>query len=185
MGKESKNKKLQDELAALIASAFPDMTVEVGHSARWDRDCVTFRSSGFAGLLPEERFHRLARAIPEDFRGSKLKGFVWLELTPKETIDAYLKLPRSEDIVNKEAAIYRELVAGGFFESLRKQMGSKPDASCQGGFSDSEAVMSTGGKSAVKIRNAKLLFIRHGVYCDCQVLNTVEPELQELFAGAA
>ena len=185
MGKESKNKKLKDELTVLVAAAFPEMTVEVGRSDCWDRDCVTFRWSGFVGLLPEERFHRLARAIPEDFRESKLKGFVWLELTPKETIDAYLKLPRSEDIVSKEAAIYRGLVAGGFFESLRKKMGTKPDASCQGGFSDSEAVMSATGKSAVNIRNAKLLFIRHGVYCDCQVLNTVEPELQELFAGAA
>ena len=37
----------------------------------------------------------------------------------------------------------------------------------------------------VNADDVRLLFIRHGVYCDCQVLQSAEPALAEMFAGAA
>lgn len=161
------------------------MEIQVAHSDRWGRMCVTFRWAGFSGLLPEERFHRLTRAIPEDYRQSRLAGFVWLELAPDEAIDAYLKLPRSEDIADEEPRIYGVLVAAEFFAVLRNRMGSRPKDTCQGGFSNARAVLTDRGVSEREIRLAKLLFIRHGVYCDCQVLQTIEPTLEKLYAGAA
>lgn len=185
MASDSTTKKLEFELNEFVASAFPTMTVEVAQSDRWNRTCVTFRWDGFTGLLPEERFHRLARVIPEDFRQSRLRDVVWLELADGETVDAYLNLPRSEDLDNREAGVYRELTAANFFDSLRSKMGGNAEKSCRGGFEETNAVLSARKRSAAEISDAKLLFIRHGVYCDCQVLHTVEPELEELFVGAA
>ncbi len=179
------NERVEADLKAILAPKFPDMAVEVAHSDRWDRMCIIFRWPGFAGLLPEERFQRLAGAISDEFRQSRLNGFVWLELAPDETVDAYLKLPRSEDVAENEPALYRDLVNAKFFESLGAKMGPKPDATCRGGFHDTEVVLSAGKFSAHGIRDAKLLFIRHGVYCDCQVLQVVRSELAKLYSGAA
>ena len=61
-----RDRRREAELAELVASAFPGMTVEVGHGSRWKRMCVMFRWAGFANLLPEERFHRLVSVIPQD-----------------------------------------------------------------------------------------------------------------------
>ena len=161
MASDATTKKLESELNGLVASAFPTMTVEVAQSDRWNRMCVTFRWAGFTSLLPEERFHRLARVIPEDFRQSRLRDVVWLELADGETVDAYLKLPRSEDLGDREAGVYRELIAARFFESLRTKMGGNAEKSCRGGFENTDAVLSARKRSAAKIRDAKLLFIRH------------------------
>ena len=180
-----RDRQLEAELAEMLAPHFSGMTVEVGHSDQWDRMCVTFRWPGFVTLLPEERFHRLARVIPSDFRDSRLDGFVWLELTPDETVEAFLRLPRSEEVAEREADIYADLLEAGFFESLGESMGPTPDRQCRGGFSEIEAVLSGKNCSAANIRDAKLVFIRHGAYCDCQVLQTVLPELAKSYAGAA
>ena len=81
----TRGKTLEAQLASLLADPFPGMTLEVGRSERWNRTCVTFRWAGFAKLLPEERFHRLTKAIPEGFRESRMRGFVWLELAPDDS----------------------------------------------------------------------------------------------------
>jgi hypothetical protein len=175
---------IQTKLAAMLAEPFPGLTVEVGHSERWKRDCVTFRWDGFAGLLPEERFHRLTRMIPEGFRESHLKGFVWLELAPDETIDAFLALPRSEDAADREPDVYATLQRIGFFDALLEAMAPSPGEVCRGDFSYAEAILATEKLTPPEVRNAKLVFIRHGVYCDCQILETVQPALAELYGNA-
>ena len=114
-------RRLAADLARLLAPRFPGIAVQVGEHERWDRPCVTFRWAGFADLLPEERFHRLVRAIPEAFRTDRLGGFVWLELAPHETVEAFLNLPRSEDVADSEASILSGLVEVGFFDSLADQ----------------------------------------------------------------
>jgi len=185
MAAKHRDKDVASELTAMLSASFPGITVEAGHSERWDRMCVTFRWAGFAGLLAEERFQRLARLIPDDFRDRRLAGFVWLELAPDDTVDGFLKLPRSEDVADREATIYAELVEIGFFESLAKSLGRSPDKNCGGDLSKSAEVLSTLKYSATKVRDAKLLAIRLGAYCDCQVLQSVQPALAELHAGAA
>ena len=179
------DKRVEAELAAMLGPRFPGMTVTVAHSERWNRKSVTFRWSGFAGLLPEERFHRLVSVLSEDFIETCMKGFVWLELAPGETVDAFLALPRSEDIAGREPSIYGELLKVGFFDSLRSALGKTPEKSCLGDFSKTQVLLSATVHTTDAIRTAKLLLIRHGAYCDCQTLLTAEPSLAQLNVSAA
>ncbi len=185
MSDSKENRKLEMDLVTMLARSFPGLTVEVGHSDRWDRMCVTFRWPGFAGLLPEERFQRLVCVIPEQYRQTRLDGFIWLELAPGETIDDFLREPRSEDMADKEASIHAELVRISFFDALREALGSSPKTACTGGFAKSVEVLVAKQYSDLKIRDARLVFIRHGAYCDCQVLESVRAALTEGQAGAA
>jgi len=185
MPQRTNNRRLEAELTDFVGPKMPSITVEVGLSERWKRMCVTFRWDGFAGLLPEERFHRLVRVIPEPFRQEKLAGFVWLELTPDETIDEFLAFERSEDVADRESDIYAALVKSGFFDRLAKALGPSPDKTCGGDFAEAIAALSTKSGAAVTATDAKLVFIRHGVYCDCQVLQSAQPGLADLYAGVA
>lgn len=179
------DKQLEAELAAILGPRFPGMTITTGHDDRWDRKCATFRWSGFNDLLPEERFRRLVSVIPDGFRTSRMSGVVWLELAPDETVEEYLRLPRSEDVADKQRDVYTDLIRVGFFDLLGKELGPSPETRCAGDFTLSAAVLSEGKCSADKIRDAKLTFIRHGVYCDCQVIPGAQPALAKLHAGAA
>lgn len=185
MPKSSDHRKLEMDLVAKLAHTFPGMTVEVGHSARWNRMCVTFRWVGFADLLPEERFHRLVSVLPERFRKTRLDGFVWLELTPSETVEEFLKLPRSEDMTFREARIYAGLIRAGYFDALRELLGTTPEENCPGDFSKTVELLSARRFTPRKTTETKLLFIRHGAYCDCQVLQSVQAALEQRHAGAA
>ena len=185
MATEKQDRKLEMGLVAMLAKSFPGMTVEARHAKRWDRMCLTFRWAGFAGLLPEERFQRLQGVISESFRKERLSGCVWLELAQNESVDQFLKMPRSEDVADREQAIFADLQARGFFDALRQALKPTPTKACEGDFSKTGDALSN-GRSADKIaQDAKLLFIRHGAYCDCQVLAEVEPALNKLSAGAA
>jgi hypothetical protein len=176
---------LEADLAELLAPGFPGIAIEVGENERWDRPCVTFRWTGFSELLPEERFHRLTGAIPEVFRSERLAGFIWLELAAGETVEAFLRLPRSEDVASREACVYEELLETGFFKVLGKSLGRSPKKNCGGGFSASAAALVECKRSPAQVQDTKLVFIRHGAYCDCQVLESIRPGLAELYAGAA
>jgi len=169
----------------MLAPSFDGIQVEAAHNERWNRMCVTFRWPGFVGLLPEERFQRLARVIPEGFRQSRLAGFVWLELAPNESIDAYLRLPRSEDIADREKTICARLAQLSFFESLAGSLGVNPADHCPGDFSATITLLGALGFLPSEVQDAKLVFIRHSAYCDCQVIETVQPAVRRLLAGAA
>lgn len=176
---------LTQQLAAMTHDTFPDMTVKVAFSTRWNRPCVTFTSSDFEGLLPEERFHRLVGIIPADFRDQEMAGFVWLELAEGESLDEFLKLPRSEDVAAREKEIYGTLAREGLFESLADALGGSPDQHCEGDFREMTRLLAAAGVASDAIRDAKLLMIRHHAYCDCQILLTARTRLAQLFADAA
>jgi len=167
------------ELTTMLAGPCPGIEVTAEHSGRWDGMCVTFRWSGFAGLLPEERYERLVRVIPEEYCKKKLAGFVWLELAPGESIDAFLAMPRSEDVAEKEADIDAELRRIGFFPALSNCLGSSPKKTCRGDLSGVARVLGDLAFDGERIDQAKMLFIRYGAYCDCQALLTVEKQLAE------
>ena len=176
---------LQKKLMAALAKKFPDISVDVEHSARWNRPCVTFRSSTFRDLLPEERFHRLVAALPADLREEKLAGFVWVELAEGESLEKFLKFPRSEDIARREAEIYKKLCQADLFGPLETSMGKSPDKRCRGDFREMVRVLTEKSWSPAQVRDAKLLMIRHRAFCDCQVLLTAQAELARLFVSAA
>lgn len=179
------NKALESELAGLLAPRFFGIRVEIGKCDRWDRPCVTFRWAGFTGLLPEERFHRLVAVLPADIREKRLAGFVWLELADDESLDAFLKLPRSEDIADREAEIYTGLVKAGLFDSLADAMGASSEQRCAGDFREMIRLLKAKRFPPKRVSDAKLLMIRHHAFCDCQILQTARGELAELFADAA
>jgi len=178
MGGKSKD-DLASKVSAALAETYPGVTVEVGRIERWDRPCITVRWAGFADLLPEERFQRVVKALPDKLRKAALSGYIWLELAPGESIDAFLKHPRSEDIAGKEREIHNHLKKLGFYEALASTMGGSPKTSCGGDFGQSIATLRDRKATAAKQRDARLLFIRHGAFCDCQVLETILPELEK------
>jgi hypothetical protein len=175
------NSALAGELTSLLSKTYPDIEVEVSLASRWNRPCVTFRSEGFASLLPEERFHRLLRLLPADLVAQKLAGFVWLELEPGQEVDAFLAEPRSEDVAETEQDIYREWQQWEFLPRLEEMLGPDPEKSCKGDFRFAVSVLNERRVSQVQLRDAKLVCIRQGVYCDCQILRTVAPELAKRY----
>jgi hypothetical protein len=174
---EQRDSELEGLLSVLLMPIFPGIEVQAGTAARWKRPCVCFCWDGFTGLLPEERFQRLTAAIPEEFRKARLAGFVWVELAPRENVDDVLALPRSEDVARREPQIVKQLQRSGFFDALATRLGKNPQKECPGDFSHTTAVLSENGHPADCVRDAKLVFIRHGAFCDCQALQTVGPKL--------
>jgi hypothetical protein len=162
-------KSLSDELAKMLGGKFRGMKVSIENSPRWNRKCVTFVWSGFEGLLPEERFHRLTTAIPAEFRDKQMKGFVWLELTPGQDVDEFLAMPRSEDVGPRAQQIRKKLEHASFFDALSKLLGDCPQDNCAGDFTQTISVLKKKNWKEREIVDAKLLFIHDGVYCDCQV----------------
>lgn len=185
MAAKLQESKLASDLMAMLSPKFKGMTVEVAHSKRWNRMGVTFHWAGFAGLLPEERFQRLLAVIPVNFRETRLGGFVWLELAPKESVDEYLRLPRTEDVAAAEGKIYRKLIKAGFFDALALALGPSPDKKCLADFTETMAILRDKNYSATAADEAKLALIGRGAYCDCQVLLAARQALPEAHAGAA
>lgn len=182
MTNSRRDKKLESELTELLSPSFPGIHVSVDHSDRWDRMCVMFTWEGFTDLLPEERFHRLVTHIPEKVRETKLAGFVWLELAKGESIDEFLHLPRSEDVADREEGIYNTLLKAKFFDTLKQSLKPSPAKACKGDFVHVAKVLAERKYTPAKIRDAKLVFIRHGAYCDCQVVDTIQAELAKKHA---
>lgn len=179
------DKSLIEELTSMLVGPFPGITVDAGISERWNRPSVTFIWEGFRSLLPEERFQRLTRAIPESYRTENMQGRIWLELAPDESIEDFLAFPRSEDVEPREGEIFRTLNRGGFFDLLAKAMGGNPERTCASDFAFALASIERSKGIGVSSDDVKLIFIRQGVYCDCQVLESARPALAEMYAGAA
>jgi len=180
MPRKTNHSVVRDELTKLLSARFSGIEIGVEQSARWDRLCVTFRWDGFADMLPEERFRRLLMHIPEKCREGILRGAVWLELAPGETVDEYLAMPRSDDIVGREKTIAHRLIRSGFFEELERKVGPLPVEQCMASFAVSRELLRKRGFSPRESQEACLLFIRHGAYADCEVLLQARPAILEL-----
>ncbi|UCG16190.1 MAG: hypothetical protein JSV19_12935 [Phycisphaerales bacterium] len=161
---------LREKLLELLSPELTGIQVEVRHSDRWDRTCLTFRWEGFTDTLPEERFRHLLLHIPPDFREEHLQGAVWLELAPAETVETYLALPRSEDVADRQQTIARRLIRSGFFEALEERLGPLPVELCMANFAVTRELLREQGYSKQQCDEACLLFILHRAYSDCDVL---------------
>jgi len=158
------------KLARLLTGKFPGLTVEVGHNERWNRTAVTIRWAGFDGLLPEERFHRVFHVIPESFYEKHLRRCIWFELGSEESVEDFLKLPRSDDVGDKEPEVVRKLTKAGFFEALAEELGADPTATCGGDFSTVRRILAAKRFSKPALRDALLVLMRNGAFCDCEAL---------------
>lgn len=170
MSKQNDHARLQAKLAQMLSKKFPGITIEVGHSARWDRIALTFRWAGFDDLLAEERFHRLFHEIGEGFYEKHLRGCVWFELGSSESIEDFLKLPRSADVQAKEPRIIKKLTEAGFFEALAKALGAEPTARCGGDFSAVRRILAAKQFTRAALRDVLLVLMHNGAFCDCEAL---------------
>lgn len=175
MAKNKTDKQIADELAGFVGAVCPGVQVEVGLSPRWNRRCLTFRWPGFALLLPEERFRLVAKPVPPAFFEAHLGGAVWLELTDTETIDAYLALPRSEDIDPKLPQVWAALGELNFFAALEDELVRIAVADCPDDLSISKRVLAAKDAPAELREAAVLAFMRHEAYTDWEVLRKVRP----------
>lgn len=175
MAAKKTDSALAKELTELLSPACPGIQVDVGISDRWKRMCLTFRWPGFADLLPEERFRLLARRIPVEFLDKNCPNAVWLELTPSESIDDFLALPRSEDIADRAPAILKTLVDANFFALLEDELVRVPPARHPDDFTYCKRVLAAGNAKPEQTREACLAFMHHKAYNDWEVLREVRP----------
>ena len=174
MSKKKSHPRLRAKLTRLLADKFPGITIEVGHSERWDRTSLTFRWEGFDCLLPEERFHRLFHSLPEGFYDEHLRECVWFELGSGESVEDFLKLPRSADVRHKEPRIIRKLLKMRFFDALLKELGEEPPARCGGDFSAVRRILAARKVAESTRCDVLLVLMRNGGFCDCEALFNVE-----------
>jgi len=172
---------IRDRLLQLLAPAMPGIQVQVGTSRKWRRTRLTFRHASFADLLPEQRFRRILQRIPNDFYEQYLRGAVWFELAPGETEEDALRAPRSEDVADQEPRIARALLKAGFFDALEEAMGPDPLDSGSADFQVSRKLLEERGVTGDDQRDACLVFIRQGAYCDYEVLQVAGPALIEQY----
>ena len=173
MAKTKSHAQLAKDLRGFVAGACPGIEVEVSRSRRWKRTCLTFRWSGFAGLLLEERFRLLARLIPPDYYEEHLRGVVWLELAPEESVEDFLAQPRSEDVDDRLPSIWRMLRKLDFFAALEDELVRIPVEQCPDDFTLSKRVLGAKRASSEQIRDACLAFMRTRAYNDWEVLRQV------------
>lgn len=171
---------LRQKLLGILEPHLPGIEVQVGRSQRWRRMTVTFRHQKFAPLLPEQRFRALLQIIPSELYEKHLRGAVWLELAPGETEQDLIQARRSEDVADAEPEIARRLGRVGFFEALEEALGESPIQACGGDFAFSRKVLTGKGIVGDEQRDACLIFIRQGAYCDCEALLTAAPALTKL-----
>ncbi|MHC4066754.1 MAG: DUF2695 domain-containing protein, partial [Planctomycetota bacterium] len=159
----------------------PGVEVTVSRSKRWKRLKLTFRHPRFTALLPEQRFRSLLQMIPKQFYEKHLRGAVWFELAPGESEEDVSKARRSQDVAGAEPKIARKLHKVTFFEALATAMGDGPIEACTGDFSFARRALTDKGMTGDEQRDACLVFMRHGAYCDCEVLLAAGPALAKLY----
>ena len=170
--------KIAKQLQEHLAVAFDDVEVTIGDGIHYRGTNVVITSETFRGLLPEQRFHHVVRAIPQAFYDKHLKGgIVWFELAPGESGKDLMKMPRSEDIAREQSAIATMLIKKGFGRKLRLLAEEEPEKLSAFGFTACRAALKKAKTSPDEIEKAELFFILNGGYCDVQVLADVLPKL--------
>ena len=160
---------IEKQLHSALKPAFKDVGVKVGMDIHYKGCNIVVTSPDFAGLLPEQRYHHVAHALPPDLYEQLRGGFVWFELAPGEPAADLMKMPRSEDIAARDAAIHQRVRAAKFFKKLESKLRASRKAASALDFILSREVLAEEGWSAGEITDACLFFIRHGGHCDADV----------------
>lgn len=171
-------RKVQVQLQAFLAERLDQVSVRIGDSIHYPGTNVVVTSQAFRGLLPEQRFHHLVRAVPPDFYEQYLRGgIVWFELAPGETAHDLMRMPRSEDAADDQAAILEQLKGIGFFKEFQEALDTAPQEASIDDFTVSRRILISAGLIEPHVTRACLWFILQGAFCDAQLLADVVPKL--------
>lgn len=181
--KKQDYKRLAAELQGFLEERFDDVRVEIGDDIHWRGTNVVITSPNFAGLLPEQRYHHVVRAIPPDFYEAHLRrGIVWFELAPDEPAKSYMKLPRSEDIAKQEDEIAELLAEKNFVGRMVAALGPHPADASGDDFKVAKRVLKEARLAPDDITRACLFFMHRGAFCDVQLMKDVLPKMTEATA---
>jgi len=172
--------KLQAELEACLQIRFPDVSVQIGEGIHYKGVNIVVTSSKFEGLLAEQRFHHVVRAIPKEFYEKKLqRGFVWFELAPGEKGIDLMRMPRSTDIAGPEEAAIRRLIDDAKLFTKLSSAFEDEEAEPSGiNFGATRTILKKAGLSEKDIERCCLYMILKGAYCDAHVVNDLLPKIR-------
>ena len=175
---------VRERLQELLAARLADVQVQVGDNIHYRGTNVVVTSPAFAGLLPEQRFHLVVRAIPKELYERHLRGgIVWFELAPDEAAQDYMKMPRSEDIAEHESAILARLQSIQFAEKLQARFNEEPETISADNLTATRQILTQAGLNKEDLTRACLFLIRLGGFCDVQVIADVIPEITKEHAA--
>ena len=172
---------VRQELHVALEPYFPGIEIDVDYSERWQRTCLTFRHERFANWLTEQRFRNLVRCIPPKLFEGTLRGAVWFELAPGESVQDALDSKRSDDVADIEAEVFEKLKAGNFFGRLARAIARMPDDDCNWTFDRTRQVLDKMRVRGQAQDDVCLVFIRHGAHCDMEVLLEANHSLAEVY----
>lgn len=169
--------RIQTQLVAFLTPIFDDVAVEVGDDIHYKGTNIVVTSKHFTGLLAEQRFHHVVRAIPEDLYNNELrKGVVWFELAPGETGMDLMRMPRAVDIREKDGAIEAKLRDAGFFPALQSHFKKSRETPSVMRFDATRKTLGACGVGEAGIDEVCLFLIGRGAYCDAHVIKDVAPQ---------
>ena len=156
---------------------FEDVRVQIGDDIHYKGTNVVVTSRLFEGLLAEQRFHHVVRAVPKNLYEAYLRrGVVWFELAPGETGVDLMKMPRSKDVKEEAIAVGEQLRKIGFFSKFKARLEPDPQRASVTHFTVTRAVLAEAGLGPEAITRACLFMILEGAYCDAHVLTDVVPK---------
>lgn len=169
-------KRIRRELQEYLEPRFEDVVVQIGDNIHYKGTNVVVTSGAFAGLLAEQRFHHVVRAVPKEFYENYLRqGVVWFELAPGETGRDLMKMPRASDVAEDEIAIRKQLEKIEFFSKFKSKVGPSPQQLSDTHFTLTREILTEAGLNETKIDRVCLFMILHGAFCDAHVLTEVLP----------
>ena len=150
--------KFQTLLCGYLKPVFDDVAVEIGDNLHYRGTNIVVTSQHFTGLLAEQRFHHVVRALPEDLYNDHLRrGVVWFELAPGETGMDLMQMPRADDVRKDEHLIESRLRDVGFFKALRARAASLAQPMSAMRFDETRRVLAECGFEGSEIERACLL----------------------------
>ncbi|MBX3396939.1 MAG: hypothetical protein KF841_16410 [Phycisphaerae bacterium] len=177
---EPKDREMvRQQLEACLQLRFPDASVQIGEGIHYKGLNVVVTSNKFRGLLAEQRFHHVVRAIPKDVYEKHLqRGVVWFELAPGEGGKDLMRMPRSTDITAaEESAVRRILKDTQFFKKLASYFDSEDEDPSGMTFETTRKLLSKAGIDDEQVERCLLYMIQKGAYCDAHIVNDLMPKL--------
>lgn len=166
-------------LQQALERRFDDVSVAVGDDLHYPGTNIVITSRAFEGLLAEQRFHHVVRAIPADVYDEFLRtGVVWFELTPDETGRDLMKMPRSSDVAPRQEAIRQRLASIGFVDRFMAALGPEPGRASDIRFDAVCRVLREARCPEDEVTDVCLYMILLGAYCDTHVAREALPKLK-------
>lgn len=166
------------ELQEYLRQRFDDVAVQIGDDIHYKGTNVVVTSRAFEGLLAEQRFHHVVRALPKEFYEEHFPGgAVWFELAPGETGKDLMKMLRAGDVADDADRIRGRLEDAGFPAKIREVFEAEPQRASITHFNATRRVLCEAGWSEDEVTGACLFMILQGAYCDAHVLTDVLPKL--------